>query len=44
MLHFTMVSNEFIDDRILEYIGKLPMLKVRLPRYLGLSALFSFCE
>lgn len=39
-----MVGNEFIDDSILEYIGKLPMLKVRLPRYLGLSALFPFCQ
>ena len=31
-LHFTMVNNEFIDDHILEYIGKMPMLKVRLAR------------
>ena len=32
-LHFTMVKNEFIDDRILEYIGKMPVLKVRLARW-----------
>ena len=36
-----MVGNEFIDDRILEYIGELPMLKVRLSRYLSPSPLFS---